>query len=166
MSIASRPLFRAPAALIALALSCSAQAMSYVPMADSSLYDGADAIVSGTVQAIDDTPENSSDATRYQLTVEQVLKGDATLGTLSLRVPGSRDKGRDGALVGVNVEETGAVADAVSIPVIASGGIASVDDIRQLKARKGATIAGAVLGKSLYAGTIQPAEALKVAARR
>jgi phosphoribosylformimino-5-aminoimidazole carboxamide ribotide isomerase len=76
------------------------------------------------------------------------------------------DIGRDGALVGVNVEETGAVADAVSIPVIASGGIASVDDIRQLKARKGATIAGAVLGKSLYAGTIQPAEALKVAARR
>ena len=76
------------------------------------------------------------------------------------------DIGRDGALVGVNVEETGAVADAVSIPVIASGGIASVDDIRQLLARKGAPIAGAVLGRSLYAGTIQPAEALKVAARR
>ncbi|OYX35603.1 MAG: 1-(5-phosphoribosyl)-5-[(5-phosphoribosylamino)methylideneamino]imidazole-4-carboxamide isomerase [Caulobacterales bacterium 32-69-10] len=76
------------------------------------------------------------------------------------------DIGRDGTLEGVNVDGVGAVADAVSIPVIASGGVASVDDIRQLKARKGAPIAGAVLGRSLYAGTIQPAEALKIAARK
>lgn len=76
------------------------------------------------------------------------------------------DIGRDGALVGVNVDETGAIADAVSIPVIASGGVASVEDIRKLMARKGAPIAGTVLGKSLYAGAIQPAEALKIAARR
>lgn len=75
------------------------------------------------------------------------------------------DIGRDGALTGVNVALTGEVADAVSIPVIASGGIKDLSDIQALKARKGRAIAGAVLGKSLYAGTIQPAEAL-VAARR
>jgi phosphoribosylformimino-5-aminoimidazole carboxamide ribotide isomerase len=73
------------------------------------------------------------------------------------------DIGRDGTLQGVNVEGTGAVADAVSIPVIASGGVKDVGDIRALKARPGAPIAGAVLGKSLYAGTIRPAEALEIA---
>jgi phosphoribosylformimino-5-aminoimidazole carboxamide ribotide isomerase len=73
------------------------------------------------------------------------------------------DIARDGALTGVNVEATGALADAVSIPVIASGGVASVQDIHDLKARKGAPISGAILGRSLYAGTIQPAEALAAA---
>ena len=73
------------------------------------------------------------------------------------------DIARDGALTGVNVEATGALADAVSIPVIASGGVASVQDIRDLKARAGTPISGAILGRSLYAGTIQPAEALEIA---
>jgi phosphoribosylformimino-5-aminoimidazole carboxamide ribotide isomerase len=73
------------------------------------------------------------------------------------------DIGRDGTLEGVNVEGVGAVADAVSIPVIASGGVAAVKDLHDLLARPGAPIAGAVLGKSLYAGTIAPAEALKIA---
>ncbi len=75
------------------------------------------------------------------------------------------DIDRDGALEGVNVEAVGAVADAVSIPVIASGGVASVKDIEALKARPGTPIAGAVLGRSLYAGTILP-EAALTAARR
>jgi phosphoribosylformimino-5-aminoimidazole carboxamide ribotide isomerase len=73
------------------------------------------------------------------------------------------DIGRDGAMVGVNVEQVGEVADAVSIPVIASGGIASVRDIELLKARPGAPIAGAVLGRSLYEGAVDPAQALKIA---
>lgn len=73
------------------------------------------------------------------------------------------DIDRDGALAGANVEVFGAVADAVSIPVIAAGGLASVDDIVRLRARKGAPIAGAVLGRSLYAGTIKPAAALRAA---
>lgn len=73
------------------------------------------------------------------------------------------DIGRDGTLEGVNVEGVGAVADAVAVPVIASGGVASVKDISDLLARKGAPIAGAVLGRSLYAGTIRPAEALAIA---
>jgi phosphoribosylformimino-5-aminoimidazole carboxamide ribotide isomerase len=73
---------------------------------------------------------------------------------------------RDGALTGANVETFGAVADAVSIPVIAAGGLASVEDIRRLKARTGARIAGAVLGRSLYTGAIKPAEALAAASRK
>ena len=75
------------------------------------------------------------------------------------------DIDRDGALLGFNVETFGTVADAVAIPVIAAGGLASVDDIIRLKAHKGTPIAGAVLGRSLYAGTIDPDEALSVASR-
>jgi phosphoribosylformimino-5-aminoimidazole carboxamide ribotide isomerase len=76
------------------------------------------------------------------------------------------DIGRDGALTGVNVEAVGAVADAVNIPVIASGGFASVADIRNLKARPGAAIAGAVLGRALYNGAINPADVLAAALLR
>lgn len=75
------------------------------------------------------------------------------------------DIDRDGDLSGANVEAFGAVADAVSIPVIAAGGLASVEDIRRLRARKGVPIAGAVLGRSLYAGAIKPGEALDAASR-
>jgi phosphoribosylformimino-5-aminoimidazole carboxamide ribotide isomerase len=71
------------------------------------------------------------------------------------------DIDRDGALQGFNVEVFGAIADAVTIPVIAAGGLAGVRDIENLRARKGTPIAGAVLGRALYAGTIQPKEALK-----
>jgi phosphoribosylformimino-5-aminoimidazole carboxamide ribotide isomerase len=70
------------------------------------------------------------------------------------------DIDRDGALMGFNVEVFGKIADALSIPVIAAGGLANVKDIENLRARKGTPIAGAVLGRALYAGTIQPAEAL------
>jgi phosphoribosylformimino-5-aminoimidazole carboxamide ribotide isomerase len=76
------------------------------------------------------------------------------------------DIARDGAMTGVNVEAVGAVADAVAIPVIASGGVASVADIQRLQARKGAPIAGAVLGRALYSGAIRPAEVIAAAARR
>ena len=73
------------------------------------------------------------------------------------------DIGRDGAMTGVNIDQVGEVADAVAIPVIASGGIASVRDIELLKARKGVAIAGAVLGRSLYEGAVDPQQALKIA---
>jgi len=73
------------------------------------------------------------------------------------------DIGRDGAMTGVNIDQVGEVADAVAIPVIASGGIASVRDIELLKARKGVAVAGAVLGRSLYEGAVDPAQALKIA---
>ena len=73
------------------------------------------------------------------------------------------DIDRDGALMGFNVEVFGQIADAVSIPVIAAGGLASVADIENLRARAGTPIAGAVLGRALYAGTIDPNEALMAA---
>ena len=71
---------------------------------------------------------------------------------------------RDGTVMGFNVEAFGAIADAVAIPVIAAGGLATIDDIVKIKARKGVPIAGAVLGRALYNGAINPEEALKVAA--
>ena len=74
------------------------------------------------------------------------------------------DIDRDGTVMGFNVEAFGAMADAVRIPVIAAGGLASVDDIVKLRARKGVPVAGAVLGRALYNGAIDPAEALGVAA--
>jgi phosphoribosylformimino-5-aminoimidazole carboxamide ribotide isomerase len=71
------------------------------------------------------------------------------------------DISRDGLLKGVNVEATAKLAEAVSIPVIASGGLNGVSDITALKAHPG--IAGAVVGRALYDGTLEPAEAIKAA---
>jgi phosphoribosylformimino-5-aminoimidazole carboxamide ribotide isomerase len=73
------------------------------------------------------------------------------------------DISRDGLKTGVNVDFTGAMADAVFIPVIASGGLKNVDDIRALKARPGRPIEGAILGRALYDGDIDPKEALLAA---
>jgi phosphoribosylformimino-5-aminoimidazole carboxamide ribotide isomerase len=84
---------------------------------------------------------------------------DAGVGALIIT-----DIDRDGTVMGFNVEAFGAIADAVAIPVIAAGGLASVTDLERLKARKGTPIAGAVLGRALYNGAIEPAEALRVAA--
>ena len=67
---------------------------------------------------------------------------------------------RDGTMQGVNVEATAALAKTVAIPVIASGGISSLDDLRALKARQ---IPGAILGRALYEGRIDLGEALTVA---
>jgi phosphoribosylformimino-5-aminoimidazole carboxamide ribotide isomerase len=75
------------------------------------------------------------------------------------------DIARDGTKGGVNVELTGAIADAVSIPVIASGGVRSIDDLIALKSRPGRPIEGAILGRALYDGDIDPTEGL-LAARR
>jgi phosphoribosylformimino-5-aminoimidazole carboxamide ribotide isomerase len=72
------------------------------------------------------------------------------------------DIARDGMLQGVNVEATAALARGVAIPVIASGGISGVDDIRLLK-HASAGIAGAIIGRALYDGRIDPAGALAAA---
>lgn len=73
------------------------------------------------------------------------------------------DIDRDGALQGVNVEATRDLATAVSIPVIASGGVASIDDIKKLRAVESSGIEGVIIGRALYDGRIDPAEALKLA---
>lgn len=70
------------------------------------------------------------------------------------------DISRDGALAGVNVAATAALAREVPIPVIASGGVASMDDISALLAVESEGVAGAILGRALYDGRIDPAEAL------
>jgi phosphoribosylformimino-5-aminoimidazole carboxamide ribotide isomerase len=74
------------------------------------------------------------------------------------------DIARDGMLQGVNIPATAALARAVSIPVIASGGVSGVNDVRLLM-ESGAPIAGAVIGRALYDGRIDPAEALAAARR-
>ena len=70
---------------------------------------------------------------------------------------------RDGALQGPNVAATAALARAVAIPVIASGGIASLDDLRALK-QSGAPLDGAISGRALYEGRIDLAEAVRLLA--
>jgi phosphoribosylformimino-5-aminoimidazole carboxamide ribotide isomerase len=71
------------------------------------------------------------------------------------------DIARDGAMGGPNVEATVALAEAVSVPVIASGGVASLDDIGALK-RTG-VLAGVICGRALYDGRIDAAEAAALA---
>ncbi|MRU16831.1 1-(5-phosphoribosyl)-5-[(5-phosphoribosylamino)methylideneamino]imidazole-4-carboxamide isomerase [Roseovarius sp. A21] len=71
------------------------------------------------------------------------------------------DINRDGAMQGPNIEETAALAHAVSIPVIASGGVSSIDDLKALKAC-GAPLNGAISGRALYDGAIDLKEALAV----
>ena len=73
------------------------------------------------------------------------------------------DISRDGMMQGVNVEATQKLAEAIHIPVIASGGVSNLDDIRALKAVADDGIMGAILGRSLYEGTIDLAEAQKLA---
>ncbi len=71
---------------------------------------------------------------------------------------------RDGALGGANVEASAALALACRLPVIVSGGIASLDDLRAVAARSGDGLAGAITGRALYDGRIDLAAALAVAA--
>lgn len=70
------------------------------------------------------------------------------------------DIDRDGILTGINWESTLSLADAVLIPVIASGGLASMDDIRRMLQPDAAKLEGAITGRALYDGRIDPAEAL------
>lgn len=76
------------------------------------------------------------------------------------------DIARDGTMQGHNVEQTVALAEALTTPVIASGGVASIADIRALKAAEASGIAGVISGRAIYDGGIDPAEALAVAAGR
>ncbi len=74
------------------------------------------------------------------------------------------DISRDGMKTGVNVEFTSDMADAVTIPVIASGGVASVDDVQKLRNAGGKrAISGTILGRALYDGDIDPAVAIAMA---
>ncbi|MEE4377035.1 MAG: 1-(5-phosphoribosyl)-5-[(5-phosphoribosylamino)methylideneamino]imidazole-4-carboxamide isomerase [Candidatus Competibacteraceae bacterium] len=73
------------------------------------------------------------------------------------------DIGRDGMMEGVNVEATAKLARAISIPVIASGGVSTLEDIRALCAVADEGIMGAIIGRALYEGTIDLATAQQLA---
>ncbi|HWK87211.1 MAG TPA: 1-(5-phosphoribosyl)-5-[(5-phosphoribosylamino)methylideneamino]imidazole-4-carboxamide isomerase [Xanthobacteraceae bacterium] len=72
------------------------------------------------------------------------------------------DVERDGMLQGLNLDSTIALADAVSIPVIASGGLASLDDIRKLVEPRAKKLAGAIAGRALYDGRLDAKSALEL----
>ena len=72
------------------------------------------------------------------------------------------DISRDGLLKGLNLNATIALADAVSIPVIASGGLASLGDIEALLEPRAKKLEGAIAGRALYDGRLDPAEALRL----
>ncbi|TWC00897.1 1-(5-phosphoribosyl)-5-[(5-phosphoribosylamino)methylideneamino] imidazole-4-carboxamide isomerase [Bradyrhizobium macuxiense] len=72
------------------------------------------------------------------------------------------DIARDGLLKGLNLDATIALADRISIPVIASGGFASIDDVKALLEPRAKKLAGAIVGRALYDGRLDPAAALKL----
>ena len=74
------------------------------------------------------------------------------------------DISRDGMMQGVNVEATIRLARAISIPVIASGGVSTLDDVRALRAVEQEGIMGAIIGRALYDGAIDLAEAQRLVA--
>ncbi len=73
------------------------------------------------------------------------------------------DIGRDGMMAGPNVEATAELARAISIPVIASGGVTRLDDIRNLSAVASEGVMGAIIGRALYEGTIDLTEGQRLA---
>jgi phosphoribosylformimino-5-aminoimidazole carboxamide ribotide isomerase len=73
------------------------------------------------------------------------------------------DIDRDGMLGGVNVAATLALAQAVRVPVIASGGVASIVDVEALAKVAGQGIEGVIIGRALYDGRVDPADALRAA---
>ena len=76
------------------------------------------------------------------------------------------DIARDGVLEGLNLDATAELADAVTIPVIASGGLASLDDIRRLIEPRYEKLDGAIAGRALYDGRLDAKEALALIAAR
>ena len=74
------------------------------------------------------------------------------------------DIGRDGMMTGVNIDATVRLAKALTVPVIASGGLNSLDDVRKLCDVEGEGISGCIAGRAIYEGTLDFAQAVKVAA--
>jgi len=70
------------------------------------------------------------------------------------------DVSRDGMLTGLDLQGTIALADAVTLPVVASGGLASLDDVKALLEPRARKLAGAIAGRAIYDGRLDPAAAL------
>ena len=73
------------------------------------------------------------------------------------------DISRDGMLSGVNVEATAALARVCGVPIIASGGVASLEDIRRVKAVESDGVQGCIIGKAIYTGAVDLKAALALA---
>lgn len=73
------------------------------------------------------------------------------------------DVARDGMLQGVDLSGTKSLAESINIPVIASGGVADIEDIKAIKAIEGSGVCGVVVGRALYDGRIDIKQALAVA---
>jgi phosphoribosylformimino-5-aminoimidazole carboxamide ribotide isomerase len=72
------------------------------------------------------------------------------------------DIARDGLLKGLNLDATIALADAISIPVVASGGLASIEDVKRLLEPRAQKLEGAIAGRALYDGRLDAGEALRM----
>jgi len=74
------------------------------------------------------------------------------------------DINRDGAMQGPNIEETAKIAERLSTPLILSGGVSQLSDIEAIKKHQHQGIEGVIIGRALYDGSVNPKEALKLAA--
>jgi phosphoribosylformimino-5-aminoimidazole carboxamide ribotide isomerase len=92
-----------------------------------------------------------------QLTVLEIARRFEDAGVAAIIFT---DIARDGLLKGLNLDATIALAEQISIPVIASGGLASIEDVRALLAPRASKLAGAIAGRALYDGRLDPAAAL------
>ena len=72
------------------------------------------------------------------------------------------DISRDGTEQGVNIDATLALAQSVSLPIVASGGVASIRDIQRLAQFEAKGIKGVIVGKALYTGAVALAEAIMI----
>jgi phosphoribosylformimino-5-aminoimidazole carboxamide ribotide isomerase len=70
---------------------------------------------------------------------------------------------RDGMQTGPNIDETMRLAEAVSIPVVASGGVSTIEDIKNLLPLKEAGVVGIITGRALYSGSLNLKEAIEIA---
>ena len=98
---------------------------------------------------------NVSDMTALDLAVQV---GDMGISTIIYT-----DIAKDGTLAGHNAEATAELARRSGLAIIASGGVASLDDIKALKAHEADGIEGVVIGRALYTGALELADALKIA---
>ncbi len=70
---------------------------------------------------------------------------------------------RDGMQTGPNIEETAALAEAVSIPIVASGGVSTIEDIKNLLKIESKGVTGVITGRAIYEGTLDLEEAIRIA---
>jgi phosphoribosylformimino-5-aminoimidazole carboxamide ribotide isomerase len=92
-----------------------------------------------------------------ELAADEVARRFADAGVVAIVYT---DISRDGLLKGLNLDATIALAERVAIPVIASGGLASLDDVKALLQPRARKLAGAIAGRALYDGRLDPAQAL------